>query len=185
MNIVLEETDMIYSDVFMTQWKKLCKDFSMNIQKRKDGGLTPKKLDEWYQLNILRWESSIETEGVALEQQNNRELRNNLLVKLKNFRFKEVPMIIDQKAALSGSILVVGVLVLAILGNVLLPIPKKWGIILAVVVIAVAVMEALKMVQKSKEKEYARRRTKYEEQLSSYGNELLALCKTYEKDIDH
>lgn len=180
MNIVLGETDMVYSDVFMTQWKSFCKDFSIDIQKRRDAGLTPERLNEWYQLNILRWESSIETEGVILEQQNNRELRGNLIKRLKNFEFKDVPVLTNQKAIFPSSILVTGALVLAILVNALLPIPKKWGIILSIVVIAAAVMEALKFVQKSKEKECARRRGKYEEQLYTYGIELFALCKTYE-----
>lgn len=170
---------MVYSDIFMRQWKSFCKDFSINIQKRRDAGLGSKKLDEWYQLNILRWESSVETEGVVLEQQNSKELKERLLGKLKSFRFKEVSPLTDQKAIVPGCMLVIVTLLLAILECIWFPVSTIWKIILAIVIIAVAVMEALKGIQKAKEKVQADRREQYKEQLNAYGEELIMLCKTY------
>lgn len=171
---------MNYSEIFVMQWKTFCNDFKINAARRKDAGLKADKLDEWYALNIRRWESSIETEGSILEQQNNREFTDKFLAQLKAFRFVEAQTRTDNKLVIGGCVTVLAGLAVSVLEYLVLPIPPMFRFLIAIVVIAASVLNALQGIQKSKDAEYERIRKEFLKQLTEHGDKLASLCRSYE-----
>ena len=171
---------MDYSEIFTAQWKTFCNDFKINAVRRKDTGLKADKLDEWYALNIHRWESSIETEGSILEQQNSREFIDRFLAQLKAFRFVDVQTLADKKPVMRGCVMVLAGFVLGILAYLVLPVSAVFRFLIIIVVIGFSVMNALQGVQKSKEIEYERVRKEFLKQLTEHGDKLVSLCRSYE-----
>lgn len=173
---------MNYSEIFAMQWETFCNDFKINAARRKDAGLKAVKLDEWYQLNIHRWESSIETEGTILKQQNNREFIDRFLLQLKAFRFVDVQAVADKKPIIKGCAVVIAGLALSVLEYRELPVSvsTRFRFLIAVVVIAVSVLNALQGIQKSKKAEYERIRKEFLKQLTEHGDKMVSLCRSYE-----
>ena len=171
---------MKYSEIFIKQWKTLLTDFQVNLKKRKDAGLLPEKLDEWYQLNISRWESSIETEGVILHQQDNNDLIDEVITQMKAFQFKKVDIAFDNQPKIIGAIIILAGIALGVIECLVLSIPLAIKIIIAVIVVGLASISALKEIQSGKEKVYENVRKEYLEQLKSEGEKIAELCKKYD-----
>ena len=171
---------MNYSEIFAMQWKTFCVDFKMNAARRKDVGLKADKLDEWYALNIHKWESSIETEGSILEQQKNQLFADKFLAQLKAFRFMEVQTHADKKSVIRGCTTALAGLAVGVLEYLVLPIPPMFRFLIAIVVIAFSVVNALQGIQKSKDVENERIRKEYLKQLTAHGDKLVSLCRSYE-----
>ena len=171
---------MKYSDIFLNQWKTLLTDFQINLAKRSDAGLEPKKLDDWYQLNITKWDSSIETEGVILRQQNNNQLEQELISQIKAFRFKKVDRKDNKKPIAKGILFILVGIVLSIVEYFVLPVALSLRILIAILVIALMIVDALKVIQKGKESDTEVVRKAYLTQLKNQGEHISLICKKYE-----
>lgn len=170
---------MDYQDIFAMQWKKFCNDFTVNARKRRKEGLNADKLDKWYQQNILRWSSNIETEGTILKQQGAPALREKLLKNLSGFHFQQEVTIPNNKSIFIGIAAVLASLILAVLVYMLLPLPKLLSVLLGIVLIALSVLKILQEVSKAQEQEEERRRKAYGEQLAAYGEKLKSICMEF------
>ena len=170
---------MNYSEILAGQWTTLKHDFQINLAKRKDAALSAEKLDQWYELGISRWESSIEAEGAILQQQN-KKLASDILHEMKAFRFKNVDIVFHKQAVIKGVVLFIAGVALGIVEYMVLPIPKLVRFLLAIVVAALMALEALKGVQKSRDADYETVRKEYLLQLQAEGEKLVSICKEYE-----
>lgn len=171
---------MKYSDIFTKQWDTLLTDFQINLKKRRAAGLEPAKMDEWYQLHITKWESSIETEGVILRQQENSNLEKEIINQMKSFRFEKVEASENNKPKIKGILLLLAGIGLGIVEYMVLPISMSLRILIAVIVIALMLVDALKVIQKGLENDTDIVRKAYLNQLKKQGEYLSLICKKYE-----
>lgn len=103
---------MNYKETFSYQWDNLVNKFKADMDKLPLSAIDGKKVKEWYETYSFVWESIVETEGIILSEQKNKELSVNLINTIKNFSFGIVtpmkrPKIIAPMAiaVLSGGIL--------------------------------------------------------------------------------
>ena len=172
---------MSYKNSFAIQWDSLKVAFMAEMSKHVSEEITLKKVNDWYRVYSFRWSSIVETEGLLLSQQENEQLRADLINGISAFRFKEV----EGKKKPSFVIrLVIAIAVAVALGLVLYFAfkAKTWIIIVQAVV---ALLSALVSYATSLDK-YAKDSVKhlcegYAKQIEEYKATLVAICEKFNK----
>lgn len=169
-----------YGEVFSIQWKNFCNEFLLDARKRRDKGLEADKMNEWYSLNIKRWDNVAEREGTLLLEQDNEEMIKSFLDKLYSFKFE------DESSKKSNVYLIRGVIILLIAAfipiyaslHIELPFTfievEYWKTVAVALVIAFfAIYKTFVDIKNANEKDDERRREAYKMQLQRFGEEML------------
>ena len=91
---------MSYTEQFSGQWDIFIVNFRSDIEKLPVEAITLKEIKKWYRTNSFRWSSIIETEGMLLDQENNAQLKNELIAAIDSFDFREAESTSKKPSAL-------------------------------------------------------------------------------------
>ncbi len=168
-----------YSNEFSVEWEALKNNFISEMKEKPLPYITEKTVNDWYHTASFRFESSIETEGMVLEQLKKPDFRMALLSKIKDFNFT-AEMCISKPSIVKSLIagLVFGSVV-GIGGWFLLPSLKWISIILGVACFAVPIIKYYNDIPRYEEKAKVDLIKKYSNQLEEYKNELLLICNLH------
>lgn len=168
-----------YSKVFSIQWKNYCNEFLLEARKRSNMGLRAEKLNEWYDVNIQRWDNAAEREGSALLEQDNKEKTRQFLDKLYAFKFQEEPEHKDKRPLMRGGMMLLLAVAIPLYASLHLELPiqlievEYWRTVVAGICVAIfAVIKTYSDMKRVQSNEDERRREAYTNQLRNYGNKM-------------
>jgi len=168
-----------YSNELSIEWETLKNNFISEMKEKPLPYITEKTVNDWYRTATFRFESSIETEGMVLEQLKKPDFRNALLSKIGEFKFTEEKC--SEKPSITKS-LFAGLVFGGIVGVgawFLLPALKWISIILGVACLAVPIIKYYNDIPQYEEKAKTELIKKYSNQLEEYKKELLMLCNLH------
>lgn len=168
-----------YSNEFSIEWETLKNNFISEMKEKPLPYITEKTVNEWFRTASFRFESSIETEGMVLEQLKKPDFRKALLSKISEFKFTGETYI--SKPSITKS-LIAGIVFGGIVGVgawFLLPAFKWIAIVLGVACFAVPIIKYYNDIPQYEEKAKAELIKKYSNQLEEYKRELLLICKLH------
>lgn len=105
---------MSYSEKFSSQWDMLIVKFKSYLQSSNIENITLKDIREWYRTYTFRWSSIVEKEGLMLKEQNNSELKRELISAISDFRFQEIKLLPKKPKSLPFLIVGLSVAILAV-----------------------------------------------------------------------
>lgn len=168
-----------YSNEFSVEWETLKNNFISEMKEKPLPYITEKAVNDWYHTASFRFESSIETEGMVLEQLKKPDFKKALLDKIGEFKFTgEKPI---SKPNITKS-LILGLVFSGVVGVgawLLLPALKWIAIIFGVACLAVPIIKYYNDIPQHEEKAKNELIKKYSNQLEEYKNELLLICKLH------
>ena len=115
-----------------------------------------------------------------MQQQDNSQMEKELIGQMKAFRFEKVNAVENNKPKIKGILLFCVGIGLSVVEYFVLPISVILRILIAVIVVALMSVDALKVIQNGKESDTDVVRKAYLNQLRNQGENLSLICKKYE-----